>query len=174
MNIGIVYSSVTGNTRRLAEGIARELADLHPVLADAGGPEALPEAEVYLVGYWADKGRPDERASAFLKQLRSVRVGLFGTLGACPYGPHARMIQAAAEELLDESCTLIGSFLCQGPVDPGLLARMRQPDRPVSAETRCRHRIAAGHPNAEDMHYAAGLFRERLCTAADADGYATV
>lgn len=162
MELWIVYSSVTGNTRRLAEGIARELEDFHPRLADIQELDAMPGADVCLVGYWADKGLPDERVSAFLKKLRNTRVGLFGTLGAYPYGKHARMVQAAAEELLDDSCPLIGSFLCQGPVDPRVLERMRRSGGADNPETRRRHQNAANHPNEDDMHYAAALFRERL------------
>ena len=162
MRLWIVYSSVTGNTRRLAEGIAQELGDFQPRLAEIDSLDAPPEADVCLVGYWADKGRPDERASRFLSGLRHTRVGLFGTLGAYPYGPHARMVQAAAEELLDENCPLIGSFLCQGPVNPRLLERMRHAGSPDNPEAQRRHQIAAHHPNEGDMRYAAGLFRERL------------
>lgn len=163
MKLLIVYSSVTGNTRRLAEGIARELADLQPAVADIQTLDGLPAADVYLVGYWADKGHADDLAAGFIRRLKNVKVGLFGTLGAYPYGKHARMIQSSAEELLDASCECVGSFLCQGPVALDLLARMKNRVGTSCPAADLRHRIAAGHPNADDMRYAAGLFRERIC-----------
>ena len=163
MKLWVVYSSMTGNTRRLAEGIASELADLQPVVSDIQALTSLPIADVYLVGYWADKGHPDDQAAGFIRQLKNTKVGLFGTLGAYPYGKHARMIQASAEELLDESCECVGSFLCQGPVNPELLMRLKSREGASRPEADLRHQIAANHPNADDMRYAAGLFRERIC-----------
>ena len=61
----IVYSSKTGNTRRLAEGIRQGLAE-------AGGRQitlaAVEEntdpagAPWVLVGFWADRGNADQKA----------------------------------------------------------------------------------------------------------------
>lgn len=97
-------------------------------------------------------------------------MGLFGTLGAYPYGKHARQIAAADEEALPSDCALIGSFLCQGPVAPFLLERFKSlpaghPRAPSAAASE-RHAVSAGHPNSLDAQYAAAMFRERL----DPDG----
>ena len=162
MKVAVFYSTRTGNTRRLAQGIADELSAYAPALIDLAqlqGP--LPAADCYLVGYWADRGRADERAQLFLKQLTGQKVGLFGTLGAYPYGPHARHIMQAAEDCLSDSCLLMGHFLCQGPVDPDLLQRMAA-DKPIAPQAKTRHVIAATHPNQTDIQYAASLFKERL------------
>ena len=166
MKILIACSSRTGNTRRLAEGIAAELSGFEVELANSAQLETIPEAGAYLVGYWADRGHADEVSEALLRRLSGKRVGLFGTLGAYPYGKHARQIAAAAEEAIPSDCALIGSFLCQGPVDPALLEQFKSlpaghPHAPSAAASE-RHAVAARHPNSLDAQYAAALFRERL------------
>lgn len=162
MKVAIVYSTRTGNTRRLAEGIARALREFAPILMDLRQVgKRMPEADVFLVGYWADKGRADKLAENFLKRLSWAKVGLFGTLGAYPYGPHSRHIMEATESCLPKDCLLMGHFLCQGPVDPKLLERMGS-GYTSSPDSRRRHAIAVGHPNQNDMLFAAALFRERI------------
>ena len=166
MKLLIMYSSRTGNTRRLAEGIATYLPEFEVNLLPVEEADALPEADAYLVGYWADRGHADEKSQALIGRLAGKKVGLFGTLGAYPYGKHARHILEAVEERLPEDCILLGSFLCQGPVDPALLERFRRlpADDPhaQAPAARERHAVAARHPNDLDAQYAAALFRERL------------
>ena len=80
MSYAIVFSSKTGNTELLAD-------TLHSCLPQAdccyfGNPNpAAMEADTLYVGFWTDKGKADESASDFLKQLRGKQVFLFGTAG---------------------------------------------------------------------------------------------
>ena len=56
----VVYSSRTGNTRKIAEAVAEALpgCHLHPV-EEAPQPEGY---DLVAVGYWVDKGMPDDAA----------------------------------------------------------------------------------------------------------------
>ena len=84
----VVYSSRTGNTRKIAEAIAavRPGCEIHPV-ESAPAPEGY---DLVAVGYWVDKGMPDAQAKAYLETVRDANVALFGTLGAWPDSDHAR------------------------------------------------------------------------------------
>ena len=84
MKLLIMYSSRTGNTRRLAEGIATYLPEFEVSLLPVEEADALPEADAYLVGYWADRGHADEKSQALIGRLAGKKVGLFGTLGGLP------------------------------------------------------------------------------------------
>ena len=59
----VVYSSRTGNTRKIAEAIAAVLpgCEIHPV-ESAPAPEGY---DLVAVGYWVDKGMPDAQAKAY-------------------------------------------------------------------------------------------------------------
>ena len=53
MKTAVVYKSVTGNTKMIANAIAAALGDECVYL---GGAEGAPDCELYLVGSWTDKG----------------------------------------------------------------------------------------------------------------------
>ena len=93
----VVYSSRTGNTRKIAEAIAAVLpgCEIHPV-ESAPAPEGY---DLVAVGYWVDKGMPDAQAKAYLETVRDAKVALFGTLGAWPDSDHARDCIAQGEAL---------------------------------------------------------------------------
>ncbi|MDR2072081.1 MAG: flavodoxin family protein [Spirochaetaceae bacterium] len=160
----IVYSSRTGNTRRLAEGIRQGLAE-------AGGPEgqeltlaAVEEAPDpagapwILVGFWADRGNADQKALEYLTSLEGHRVGLFGTLGAYPESKHAEDIRQKVQALAAEKNTVLGCFLCQGKIDPALTERFKglPADNPhaMTEERMKRHLEAAKHPDENDIRNA--------------------
>lgn len=67
----VVYSSRTGNTRKIAEAIAAVLpgCEIHPV-ESAPAPEGY---DLVAVGYWVDKGMPDAQAKAYLETVRDAK-----------------------------------------------------------------------------------------------------
>lgn len=166
MKVSILYSSRTGNTKKLALGIADELKDFETSVMDLETVNSLPEADAYLVGYWVDRATINEHAKQWIDQITAKPVGLFGTLGAYAYSEHGSTSMQNANGLLNKDCTLIGSFLCQGSVDPKLLEKFKNlPQGDVHAltpEKEMRHKVASQHPNELDAKYAAQLFRERL------------
>lgn len=157
----IVYSSLTGNTKMVAEAIADavETKALFPVEED-------PDAAAYdlvAVGFWVDRGTADAKAAAYLKQLRGKKVALFATLGADPRSEHAQKSLENAAELLDASNALVGTFICQGKIDPALIERMAKQfpaDHPhgMNEERRARHSAARTHPDAQDLLAAGAAF----------------
>jgi flavodoxin len=164
----IVYSSKTGNTKKLAEGIHRALGESGcPARIAAVGekPEAA-GAPWVLVGFWADRGHADEKALEFIRGLEGCRVGLFGTLGAYPDSGHARDLARKTEALAAEKNTCLGSFLCQGKIDPALLERFKNlpPGNPhaMTEERRKRHEEAAKHPDDGDIAAAAKACLEMI------------
>jgi len=156
MKILVTYSSKTGNTQKIAEVIQPLLpgADLYPV-------EEAPEAADYdliFAGFWVDKGTADEQAARYLSRIEAKPVALFATLGAYPDSDHAR-------ESLDNAAALIPSgrvvdrFICQGAIDPKLIAWMKQlppehPHAPDEARVK-RWKDAESHPDPEDLRQAA-------------------
>ena len=109
----IIFSSRTGNTRKLADTIRGALPDARCAYFGEA-KSADPDAEMIYVGFWTDKGKADADTLDFLKQLRSKRVFLFGTAGFGGSAPYFEKILAATRKALDGSNTVIGSFMCQG------------------------------------------------------------
>ncbi|MDR3146343.1 MAG: flavodoxin family protein [Treponema sp.] len=175
----IVYSSRTGNTRKLAEGIHRGLSGA----ADAGeefGPsirlaavEEDPDpagADWLLIGFWADRGNADQKTLQYLRSLEGRRIGFFGTLGAYPNSAHAGDIRRRVQDTAAEKNTVLGCFLCQGRIDPALTEKFKNlpPDNPhaMNEERMKRHEEAAKHPDAGDIEAAIAACRSMIGAAA--------
>ena len=159
MKMLVVYSSKTGNTRMIAEAVHSVMPEgttISPV-------ETAPAPEGYdfiALGFWVDKGQPDHSMSEYMDRVHGTRVGLFGTLGAWPDSDHAReSMQKAIERVADNK--VLGTFLCQGKVDPKLLAvmaRMTDNPHPMTAERKARIEEAAKHPDETDCVNARKIF----------------
>jgi len=158
----VVYSSLTGNTKQVAEAIHEvfgQKASLFPV-------EQAPVADGYdlvVVGFWVDRGAADKKAQAYITGLHDKKVALFATLGANPESEHARKSMDNTSVLLADDNQLVGSFICQGKVDPKLIEQFKQlPEghpHGMNAERRARHDETSKHPNAADLANAKDVFR---------------
>lgn len=167
MNIGIVYSSCTGNTRKVAEALAATSDAACYAVRHAPGPEAF---DVLAIGFWVRKGQPDARAQRYMAAIRGKRVFFFGTLGAWPHSEHARRCMATARRLLlAGDNTVLDGFLCQGRVNPQVVAAsQRRGSHAISAERLARLQEAARHPDADDLQAARLRWRRCLRHAAEA------
>lgn len=157
----VVYSSRTGNTRKIAEAVHSALpanAEIYPV-------QAAPDPAGYdfvALGFWVDKGEPDAAMGAYMDKVWGKHVGLFGTLGAWPDSDHAKESMQKAVERVAEN-TVLGTFLCQGKVDPKLLAaleKMKENPHPMTEERRARIAEAEKHPDENDCANARAAFAE--------------
>ena len=163
----VVYSSLTGNTKKVAEAVAEVVpgCDLFPVQE---APASVEGYDLVIAGYWVDKGMPDGRTCKWLEGVKNARVAFFGTLGAWPDSDHARDCMAKGEALVKEPArgnTVFGSWLCQGRIDPKVIevmARMAADVHPMTPERKARIEEAAKHPDAADCRRAQEFIRKVL------------
>lgn len=150
MNACIVYSSCTGNTRKVAEAMAETSGLPCFPVRTAPAPE---DFDLLALGFWVRKGQPDARAQRYMERVRGKHVFFFGTLGAWPHSDHARRCMAATHAILEAGGnTVVEGFLCQGKVNPQVVAAsQRKGGHPMSAERQARLLEAALHPNAADL-----------------------
>ncbi len=166
----IVFSSLTGNTAK----VARAIYDVLPEPREIHTVESVPSPDGFdfiAVGFWVDKGMPDTRSRNYLKTLKGKRVGLFGTLGADPGSDHARRCLENALQLA-EGNTVLGTFLCQGRIDPKVVETMRRmaPEaHPMTPERMERIRAAETHPDREDLENAQAAFRRMIAAVVSED-----
>lgn len=160
MNVLIVYSSRTGNTKAIAEAIAEVCPQKPTLCAVQDAPAGADDYEFVAVGYWVDKGMPDSKTLNYLKTLSGKKMGFFGTLGAYPDSDHARSCMRIAEELV-ESNDVYGHFLCQGKIDPRVLEAMTthaSVHHPMTEERKARIDEAKKHPHKGDFAQAQTVF----------------
>ncbi|MDR1657174.1 MAG: flavodoxin family protein [Deltaproteobacteria bacterium] len=161
----VAYSSLTDNTKKVAESILGAL----PAGTEFGKVGEVNPASYALVfiGFWVDKGRPDPATLSFIEKLKNQTTAFFFTLGAYPNSEHADDVAKATEKLLAEgSNRILGHFRCQGKVDPNLLEKMKKmlpPDHPhaqMTDERKARLEEAAKHPDEEDLRKAADFAKD--------------
>lgn len=161
MKILLTYSSKTGNTRKVAEGIYEILPEgsLITPIEENINPN---EFDLILVGFWVDKGMADEKAKKYMEKIEGKKVGVFGTLGAYPDSDHAKKTLKRVRELLEVKNEVIAEFLCQGKVDPKLIEKFKElpagHPHGMTEERRKRHEEASKHPNEQDIKEAQKIF----------------
>lgn len=158
MRYSIVYSSNTGNTRRLAEEIKKQLPAGELVYCGALDAAAL-QAEVLFVGFWTDKGSCDEKVAELLKQADGKTVYLFGTAGFGQSQQYFDQILARVRENLPAGAVYGGGFMCQGRMPQAVRSRYEamQAKEPENARYKMlieNFDAALAHPNADDLEAA--------------------
>lgn len=199
----VVYSSVTGNTRKLAEVAAREMgADLLNVQEIIGPAdireeddeesvsidvcrnslaissetldrkleEKLSGYDGVMVGYWLRKGAPDRKSSILLSRISGKKVALFQTHGAYDGTEHSITAFARAGSMLGPGNRILGTFSCQGAVNPALIKRRLEgsvPGHRGEDLEACKKRWAdaATRPNENDLQRTADFAKKMKATA---------
>jgi len=164
----VLYSSKTGNTKKVAEAIASALPQGTPCLdLTRPLPADLATYDCVFLGFWVDKGTADGSSRKVLPQLGNRHVALFATLGADPKSEHARQSLERAAALLPGEKSPVATFICQGRVDPQLIEAMYKmfPASNIhgrNSESEARHKAASTHPDAGDLEHAAAFARAVL------------
>ena len=155
MSYAIVFSSKTGNTELLADALHSYLPQADCCYFGSPNPAAM-EADTLYVGFWTDKGKADTDTLDFLQQLRDKRVFLFGTAGFGGSAEYFEQILAAVQESLDESNTVIGTYMCQGKMPMTVRQQyekmLQQPNHAPNLEMLIENfDKALAHPDAADL-----------------------
>lgn len=150
MKMACIYSSKTGNTRMVAEAVHQAMPEGTQLYAVESAPEP-DQFDFLALGFWVDRGTADARMLRYMERVREKRVGLFGTLGAYPDSDHARDVIDNVTKQLGTN-DILGSFLCQGKIDPEILKIMAKlPGHKMTEERRARIEEAKKHPNDADL-----------------------
>ena len=104
--IGIVYSSKTGNTQFLANGLNFMESKYCVPVENAKNLEPV---NLLCIGFWCDKGDCDDQMKQYLSTLRNQNVFLFGTAGFGKSKEYFEMILKNVQNHLDASNCVKGT-----------------------------------------------------------------
>ena len=165
MKMSIVFSSLTGNTKKVAEEILKmmpkgtEIYDLKELDREL-------DDELLVLGYWVDKAKPNKEMVEFMETLKDKKIITFGTLGAYPDSDHANETKENTTNILKNNNEVLGNFLCQGKINPKITEMfMKGVEKNVhrmTPERLKRHQDAASHPNEEDFNNARNFVQSIL------------
>ncbi len=172
----IVFSSRTGNTAELAEAVRAALPEgacEHFGSVDGDGNcddgtgATIPAAETLFVGFWTNQGVADQAAQKLLAQLRNRKIFLFGTAGFGGSEAYFQAILDKTKAFIDDSNTVIGTFMCQGKMPHSVRERYvkmkEQPDHMPNIDAMIENfDKALSHPDANDLEKLANLVSETV------------
>lgn len=111
MKIAIIYKSVTGNTKLLAEEIQK---NLNNEVIYIGAPQEDIDADLYFIGSWTFKGECVKEIADYLKTIHNKKIAYFGTCGFGGSLSYYETIFKRVKSNIDKSNELLGYFICQG------------------------------------------------------------
>jgi flavodoxin len=143
----IVYSSQTGNTKKMADAV-NDVINGEKVLcpvAEAPDPAGF---DLVVLGYWLMAGKPDPKSADYLAGVGDAKLFLFATHGAAADSAHAAEAMEHAKSLAP-SAQVAGTFSCPGEVNPTFLEKALKKDPPPPWIDDAPS--AAGHPDGTDI-----------------------
>ena len=67
----ILYSSLTGNTKSVAEAMASVMPEGTPCVSVKDAPENLADYDTVFVGFWVDRGTANKEAAKLIETLKT-------------------------------------------------------------------------------------------------------
>ncbi len=166
----VVFSTSTGNTKKIADAIFSALKDTDKkiVAVNEINTVNIDEFDKIIVGGWIDKGEIDENAKKFILQLKNKKLGLFVTMGGNPETDRADSCIQEIRDLLEKSGNIVEkTFISQGAIDPKLINKFREMTAQgiaghfaATPEREARWAKAAKHPDEKDIENAKRIFGE--------------
>ena len=163
MKVQVIYYSLTGSTKRLAEGIYQgiqaEEKSIHNF--EEGVPKL--DGDILLIGYWGVSGGPDEKFTEFLKTISGKTIGMFCTLGYYADSEHAFDTIQKGLSLVRDRNEIIGSFVANGAVAKSLKQGQKKQEGAVPTEQKeLRWKMTDQHPTDAEIKLATERFQERI------------
>lgn len=169
MNAIIIYSSKTGNTKKMAEFIYNNIKDIVYTdllsIKDIKDIENLKKYDLILLGGWINRATLNKEAIHLLKKIKNKNIGLFATLGAMPESEHGQKVINNLKNLLVDKNSL-GQYICPGLVDPKMIEKLQgitaiimpKKLRQKMIDTSLKSRYATN----EELEKAGQYFKEKI------------
>lgn len=152
----VVYSSKSGNTKKLAEALFATLQCEKKLTSVADNPDPS-GYDFVAVGFWLMAGKPDPATQDFLPKIGEKEVFLFATHGAAKDSDHAQNGLNMAKQLAAPA-RICGVFSCPGQVGEEILEKAGKKDpQPVWLADAP---AAKGHPDTEDVRQFIHFFND--------------
>lgn len=107
----VLWSSRTGNTKKVAEAIYEALPGEKDILEE-GREKDLSSYDLIFVGFWAFRRGADMVARRTLAKMEGKKVAIYATAGTYPDSQAAKDYLDNAAALLPESAKCLGTWIC--------------------------------------------------------------
>lgn len=170
MKIAIIYDSMTGNTKMVAEAI-NEACEKEEVIImsvkDALKNNSSDEIDLYFLGSWTDKGNCGDSMKEYCNNLSHKKVAIFGTAGFGGAKEYYETIGNRFYSELPNTSIILGMFCCQGKMPVGIKNRFLSALEKNPDDNNLKNNIenfdaALSHPDFDDLNNAKIFVKEML------------
>lgn len=148
MTKSVVFSSVTGNTKLLAEHIKAQLGEVSHF--GAVSDESL-ESDIIFVGFWTTKFSCGADIKSYLEKLNNKKVFLFGTAGYNSTPEYYNSILDEVKKSVNDTNEIVGTFMCQGKVSDNKQKALKDMDLAKYEGMKANLDDAGSHPDKADI-----------------------
>ena len=113
MDYMVVYSSKTGNTKKIATEIFSALPGMSKDMQSMEEYRGK-DADIFFIGFWVNRGTCDMSVIDMISELRGKKIALFGTCGMGRDAAYFKTIEQKVNVWIPDDCEYLGTFLCQG------------------------------------------------------------
>ena len=164
MKIAIIYASVTGNTKMVAESIKESLKKENIIYFGPVTKDNI-DADLFVVGSWTNRGTATNEIINFLKQLENKKIAFFGTAGYGGSEEYYQTLFNRVKENISSSNLLLGYFYCQGKMPLGVRERYISMIKANPADANLLVSLenfdeALTHPDDKDLENAKNWIKE--------------
>ncbi|MFI3244245.1 MAG: flavodoxin family protein [Akkermansia sp.] len=148
MSTSIIYSTVTGNTKLLAERIQAKLGQ--DIYCGKPTEEALASDTLYI-GFWSMKFACSPDIQKILEGLEGKKIFLFGSGGFGVGAEFGETVLNNVKAFIKPSNEIIGTFFCQGEVSEAKKKALREMSEEIYQTLLPAIEQAVKHPDEADF-----------------------
>lgn len=123
MKKAIVYDSITGNTKALADVICEEYKDIKIYREYE---DSILSADIIFVGSWTDKGNPSDKIKLVYQNLHNKKIFVFGTCGFGGDEKYYKMLFENVCKYINRDNDIVGYYFCPGKLSDSIKTKYEQ------------------------------------------------
>lgn len=167
MKYEIAFVSLSGNTEKLAHGIADKMPVSETIVTDLSHEELSAVADIYLFGFGVNKGTMPLKIMEALDELHGKKIMFFMTCGMEPEKEYCDTVEKKLLPFLPDDCDYRGMFMCQGRFPDNVLQAAKrkleeEPDNKYANKIILDDELSNNHPNETDYEKAYRFIMEHL------------
>ena len=164
MRTQVLYKSRTGNTEKLAKAIFEEIPGKNKDIAPFQGHTDYDMGDIYVIGFWTDRGSASMDVLDYLGSLQGKRIALFGTCGMGQSPDYYKKIEDNIRVFIEDDNEYMGAYICQGKMPMTVREKyehMKNSSNKKQVEAMIQNfDMAMLHPDEQDLQGARKFVKE--------------
>lgn len=167
MKYEIAYISQSGNSEKLAHGIADGLPQDSTFVTDLSCEKVTGKADIYLIVFGINRGMVPLKVMELLEELHGKILLFFITSGMEPVQEYRDAMERKLLPFIPDDCDYRGLFMCPGRFPEHVLRAAQEklavePEYAAAKNVLSDAELSADHPNQTDIENAGRFIREHL------------